>query len=184
MSGSANHGAYGNPGAQNSPWGPGSGWGQPGWDHWRAWHAARPLWIAAMVLGVHLLVAGRPRPPVRSVCGASAWDSWDVAATARGRAAGSATTGRAGGPPPPWAGWKGFWCGGERDRQPASSGNHAFDEYRAETLRRLEEEQKEFSGFLDRLRFAKDKAEFDQFMAERRNRPPATPEPPPAPPQG
>ncbi|HXZ46447.1 MAG TPA: DUF2852 domain-containing protein [Pseudolabrys sp.] len=52
-----------------------------------------------------------------------------------------------------------------------SSGNRAFDEYRAETLRRLEEEQREFREFLDRLRFAKDKTEFDQFMAERRNRP-------------
>jgi Protein of unknown function (DUF2852) len=54
------------------------------------------------------------------------------------------------------------------------SGNRAFDEYRTETLRRLEEEQREFREFLDRLRFAKDKAEFDQFMAERRGRP--TPE--------
>jgi hypothetical protein len=56
------------------------------------------------------------------------------------------------------------------------SGNHAFDEYRAETLRRLEEEQKEFREFLDRLRFAKDKTEFDQFMAERRNKPPEQPQ--------
>ena len=52
-----------------------------------------------------------------------------------------------------------------------SSGNRAFDDYRTETLRRLEEEQQEFRNFLDRLRAAKDKAEFDQFMAERRNRP-------------
>jgi hypothetical protein len=52
-----------------------------------------------------------------------------------------------------------------------SSGNSAFDDYRAETLRRLEEEQKEFMEFLDRLRQAKDKAEFDQFMSERRSRP-------------
>jgi hypothetical protein len=52
-----------------------------------------------------------------------------------------------------------------------SSGNRAFDEYRAETLRRLEEEQREFKEFLQRLRFAKDREEFDQFMAERRNRP-------------
>ena len=59
-----------------------------------------------------------------------------------------------------------------------SSGNRAFDEYRSETLRRLEEEQREFREFLDRLRFAKDKTEFDQFMAERRNRP--EPESPPA----
>ncbi len=55
--------------------------------------------------------------------------------------------------------------------RPQSSGNRAFDEYRADTLRRLEEEQREFKEFLQRLRFAKDRAEFDQFMAEQRNRP-------------
>ncbi len=59
-----------------------------------------------------------------------------------------------------------------RDRASArSSGNRAFDEYRADTLRRLEEEQREFKEFLQRLRFAKDRAEFDQFMAERRGGP-------------
>ena len=63
----------------------------------------------------------------------------------------------------------GEWWG-----QPRSSGNHAFDEYRTQTLHRLEEEQREFRDFLDRLRQAKDKAEFDQFMADRRNRPPET----------
>ncbi|CAL8975808.1 DUF2852 domain-containing protein [Rhodoplanes serenus] len=51
-----------------------------------------------------------------------------------------------------------------------TSGNRAFDEYRAETIRRLEDEQREFKDFLERLRMAKDKAEFDQFMAERRGR--------------
>jgi hypothetical protein len=59
-------------------------------------------------------------------------------------------------------GWHGGW---------PPSGNRAFDEYRSETLKRLEEEQREFREFLARLRMAKDKAEFDQFMAERRNRP-------------
>jgi len=54
---------------------------------------------------------------------------------------------------------------------PPSSGNRAFDEYRADTLRRLEEEQREFKEYLRRLRFAKDRSEFDQFMAERRDRP-------------
>jgi Protein of unknown function (DUF2852) len=54
---------------------------------------------------------------------------------------------------------------------PPSSGNRAFDDYRAETLRRLEDEQREFKEFLERLRFAKDRAEFDQFMNDRRNRP-------------
>jgi hypothetical protein len=61
--------------------------------------------------------------------------------------------------------------GGWWGMRSTSTGNRAFDEYRAETLRRLEEEQREFKAFLDRLRHAKDKAEFDEFMAERRNRP-------------
>jgi hypothetical protein len=50
------------------------------------------------------------------------------------------------------------------------SGNRAFDEYRDEALRRLEEEANEFREFLGRLRMAKDRAEFDEFMRERRNR--------------
>ena len=48
------------------------------------------------------------------------------------------------------------------------TGNTAFDTYREETLKRLEEERDAFVNFLDQLRAAKDKAEFDQFMAERR----------------
>lgn len=48
-----------------------------------------------------------------------------------------------------------------------SSGNSAFDAYKADTLRRLEEEQEQFETFLQRLRDAKDKAEFDQFMDDR-----------------
>lgn len=51
-----------------------------------------------------------------------------------------------------------------------TSGNTAFDSYKADTLRRLEEEQNAFEGFLNRLRDAKDKAEFDQFMADRARR--------------
>ena len=50
------------------------------------------------------------------------------------------------------------------------SGNHAFDEYRSETLRRLEDEQREFHEYLERLRQARDKQEFEQFMNERRQR--------------
>ncbi len=50
------------------------------------------------------------------------------------------------------------------------SGNRAFDEYREETLRRLEDEYEEFQGFLEKLRHARDKAEFDQFMADRAKR--------------
>ena len=59
----------------------------------------------------------------------------------------------------------------------SSSGNRAFDDYRDETLRRLEEEQREFKAFLDRLRHAKDKAEFDQFMAEHRRPQGGSPQP-------
>jgi hypothetical protein len=63
---------------------------------------------------------------------------------------------------------------------PPSSGNRAFDDYRMETLRRLEEEQREFKEFLTRLRHAKDKEEFDAFMAQHRNRPaPGASEEPP-----
>jgi hypothetical protein len=57
------------------------------------------------------------------------------------------------------------------------TGNAAFDEYRDETLRRLQGEADEFRTFLERLRKAKDKAEFDQFMAERRNTEGGSPSP-------
>ena len=48
-----------------------------------------------------------------------------------------------------------------------TSGNSAFDAYKADTLRRLEDEQSSFEDFLQRLRDAKDKAEFDEFMDDR-----------------
>jgi hypothetical protein len=83
--------------------------------------------------------------------------------------------------------WKGggmsrWHAGGDQMRnpgtwwQPSRSGNRAFDEYREDTLRRLEEEQREFRDFLGRLRMAKDKAEFDQFMADRRARSGSSPQ--------
>jgi hypothetical protein len=50
------------------------------------------------------------------------------------------------------------------------TGNSAFDSYKADTLRRLEEEQTNFEDFLQRLREAKDKSEFDEFMEERARR--------------
>eukprot|EP00747_Dinoflagellata_sp_TGD_P043030 gnl/TRDRNA2_/TRDRNA2_14244_c0_seq1.p1 gnl/TRDRNA2_/TRDRNA2_14244_c0~~gnl/TRDRNA2_/TRDRNA2_14244_c0_seq1.p1 ORF type:complete len:122 (+),score=17.19 gnl/TRDRNA2_/TRDRNA2_14244_c0_seq1:1-366(+) len=73
-----------------------------------------------------------------------------------------------------WSGRMGCW---KRSRgqwwksESRTSGNSAFDDYKAETLRRLEEEQQEFHDFLEQLRRSKDKAEFDQFMASRRARP-------------
>jgi hypothetical protein len=47
------------------------------------------------------------------------------------------------------------------------TGNSAFDSYKADTLKRLMDEQEQFEAFLERLRQAKDKSEFDQFMNER-----------------
>src|SRR6202162_4213859 len=61
---------------------------------------------------------------------------------------------------------RGFGFGG-----PSTSGNRALDEYRMENLRRLGEEQTELKDFFDRLRHAKDRKEFDQFMAQLRPRP-------------
>lgn len=72
-----------------------------------------------------------------------------------------------------WSGRMGSWkCGGRKVRSMRRSqrptGNTAFDEYREATLQRLEDEQKEFQSFLDRLRAAKDREEFEQFMRDRR----------------
>ena len=57
------------------------------------------------------------------------------------------------------------------------TGNVAFDEYREQELKRLEEERRkldamraEFDGFLKELRRVKDQEEFDRFMREFRNR--------------
>lgn len=126
-----------------------------------------PLWIVATVLGflvwwpvgLGLLLFGLGRRHM----GCGRHRRWAMAAC------GGATEGGQAGR---WAGWG--MCRGSAP-EARSSGNHAFDEYRADTLRRLEEEQKEFATFLERLRFAKDKAEFDAFVAERRQPPQAPP---------
>ena len=55
------------------------------------------------------------------------------------------------------------------------TGNSAFDEYRRRELERLEEERrrldeeaKAFASFVEELKRAKDREEFDAFMARRR----------------
>ncbi len=71
-----------------------------------------------------------------------------------------------------WSNRMGCRSGGGRGRHhrgPGATGNAAFDSYRAETLKRLEEEREAFTAFLDQLRAAKDQAEFDQFMSSRRS---------------
>jgi hypothetical protein len=194
MSMAANQPGYGNQGMGRAPWGAGAAPGSAGpWSapsgspdgvwywHWRS--ANRPLWLIATVLG---FIFWWPVGLILLFCtlGGRRMSCWGY-----GRQDGGYEAGWQGGPPP-WVAWKRQWkrqmrdwCRGQAQgplqaQAYPSSGNRAFDEYRAETLRRLEEEQKEFAAYLDRLRFAKDKAEFDQFMNELRNRPPASPEQP------
>ncbi|MEO0485014.1 MAG: DUF2852 domain-containing protein [Pseudomonadota bacterium] len=54
-----------------------------------------------------------------------------------------------------------------QDSARKTSGNASFDAYREEMIQRLEQEQVAFEGFLERLRTAKDKSEFDDFMEDR-----------------
>lgn len=69
--------------------------------------------------------------------------------------------------------FKGKFCASRREGSMGrhgvwrTSGNSAFDAYKADTLRRLEDEQGAFESFLQRLRDAKDKQEFDSFMEDR-----------------
>jgi hypothetical protein len=58
-----------------------------------------------------------------------------------------------------------------------STGNYAFDEWRSAELERLEEEyrklvaaEREFAEFMENLRRARDREEFDRFMNDRRSR--------------
>jgi hypothetical protein len=84
-----------------------------------------------------------------------------------------------------WQGWNASqqtWCGTwsgswqERNSGMRATGNSAFNDWRSAELARLEEErrklvqaEREFSDYLDRLRRARDREEFDRFMNERRN---------------
>ena len=58
-----------------------------------------------------------------------------------------------------------------------STGNRAFDEWRAAELARLDEErqrliaaEREFADYMENLRHAKDREEFERFMTERQSR--------------
>ncbi|MEP0324734.1 DUF2852 domain-containing protein [Bauldia litoralis] len=62
----------------------------------------------------------------------------------------------------------------DRARGHARTGNAAFDEYRTQELKRLEEERRkleeerrEFESFMHNLRRARDQEEFDRFMHDR-----------------
>lgn len=73
--------------------------------------------------------------------------------------------------------WGGQWHA-RRGFYASTTGNSAFDEWKAAEIARLEEERRklqeahrEFSAFVDNIRRAKDREEFERFMNERRNRP-------------
>ena len=128
-----------------------------------------------MSLVHHLHGLGKPAWVVLTILAMMAWWPLGLATAAFGFGSGRLGFGR--------GGRFGRWYNvAERGQEGAtrwfashrSSGNRAFDEYRDETLKRLEEEQREFRAFLDRLRRARDKAEFDQFMDERRRQPEST----------
>jgi len=77
--------------------------------------------------------------------------------------------------------WSSWGCGGAKRANrfyASTSGNAAFDEWRTAELARLDEERRkldearrEFSEYVDAIRRAKDREEFERFMAERRTRP-------------
>lgn len=54
-----------------------------------------------------------------------------------------------------------------------TTGNKAFDDYREETLRRMDEEAREFQTFVDQLRKARDREEFERYMSQRGSRGPS-----------
>lgn len=56
-----------------------------------------------------------------------------------------------------------------------STGNVAFDEYRDTQLASLEREAREFRSFLQRLRDARDRQEFDAFLREKKTTPAKAP---------
>jgi hypothetical protein len=68
-------------------------------------------------------------------------------------------------------------CGSAAHGFRGRTGNAAFDEYREQELKRLDEERRkldamraEFESFLQELRRVKDQEEFDRFMRDFRNR--------------
>lgn len=121
-------------------------------------HYGKPAWITVMVLGfvifwpiglgilIYLLWSGRM----------GCWKH-----SGHGRWHNERRSHRHG----PFGRWR-------EEHKAAPSTNGAFEDYRQNTLRRLEEEEREFHDYLERLRQAKDKQEFDQFMGELKSRPP------------
>ena len=82
-----------------------------------------------------------------------------------------------------WINKQKAWCSDKRAHHgfgyQSQSGNAAFDEYRDEQLKRLDEERRrldnevnDFNEYMRNLRMARDREEFDRFMRDKNgNRP-------------
>jgi hypothetical protein len=145
-------------------------WGGPSWrSHGCGVGRWSPFEIVAMVLGfivfwpiglaILILKMWQRRSGYSGDLQTAAQEKWREARHAMSSA--------------PWQAWQ-----GRRGSYAASTGNSAFDEWKAAEIARLEEERRklqeahrEFSAFVENIRRAKDREEFERFMNERRNAP-------------
>lgn len=144
--------------------------GGSGWSGCRGGHSWKPVELLAMILG---FVVFWPIGLAVIV-----WKLWqkktgyegDIVSFGREKWENSANW--------RWACGSGRWGSGANPwRGFSSTGNLAFDDWRSAELARLEEErqklvqaEREFAEFMENLRRARDREEFDRFMNERRNR--------------
>ncbi len=145
------------------------------WRSSRCGGSWRPVELVAMILGFVLFW-----PVGLAILGFKLWQMscghrGDIAAFAQEKAGWARETAR---------NWQpGQWARAYSTAAPAggawnmrSSGNAAFDDWRATELARLEEErrkleqaEREFTEHIDELRRARDREEFERFMNARRN---------------
>ena len=167
--------------------GAGARWANPPWSQQWSQHSGRgscgagrwsPFEIAAVILGFVVFW-----PVGLAMLGFKLWQravghtvNWQSAAAAKWQEARSAMEKQ--GFAPDFGGRPGR--GGPRGPgfYGRDTGNAAFDEWRAQEIARLEEERRkleearqEFSAFVDTIRKAKDREEFERFMSEKRNKP-------------
>lgn len=159
--------------AQNS--GPASGnWGRRCGPRWKA------IEIVAMVLGFIVFW-----PIGLAIVAFKIWQhktgyAGDLASFCRETAGAFKSGDYASGPfsRASWPSFSGWGCRGSRNSgRRRGAGNSAFDEWRDAELARLEEErrkleaaEKEFADYMQNLRRARDREEFDRFMRDRQAR--------------
>ncbi len=147
-----------------------AGWRGRGANRWTAFE------IIAMVLGFVVFW-----PIGLAILGYKYWqrknggDDLQTFASHRwneARAAMASMRGAGSSAPRPWS--SGPWS---RGGYAPSTGNRAFDDWKTAELARLEEERRkldeahrEFAEFVENIRKAKDREEFEHFMNERRNK--------------